>query len=128
MGWGGFARAIFDPANLSGRFDPESSSSGPDVPTTWNTQTGITSMPGRAAAIAQGVNNDKRAEGYFSSMAPPGIAKAFNPNLHIAPPEFNSQWQYSAGKGPQWVEPQRISAKDDYAAVVNNGPAKGNRF
>ncbi len=72
----------------------------------------------------------KRMDGFISSMtsSPGGVSGAFNPNVKIKPADWSAQWAYSPGKGPQWIEPKRVDQFDNYAPVVNTGPAKGNRF
>lgn len=136
MSWGrDVGRVLFDPANVTGLFNESGAPEGPDtVPSFWNGPEGFAyGLPGKVADTVNQYNQGQKAHGYFESMgAQPGtgITKAFDPNRHIAPPDFSSQWQYQAGKGPQWVEPTRVSSdnKVPWAATVNNGPAKGNRF
>lgn len=128
---GGLVQAVFDPAGLFGNWD-EGSAPVDTTPSFFNTQKPAQAIGQVADAVKKsesGFGND----GFLASMTAPAggaAAQAFSPDAKIKPADWSAQWRYEPGKGPQWIEPKRVSSDNDvpYAAVVNNGPVKGNRI
>ncbi len=135
---GGFLGAVLDPAGVfSGLADQGSPYQQPDTtPSTWNGPKGF--MGGMIGDTIQGIND------YNAAKNPPlqlDLSK-MEPAPLVAP--FQAQWQYSAGKGPQWTEPvhngydtEKVRQGDitynkdtdkGWSSQVSTGPSKGNRF
>jgi len=130
----GLVKTIFDPAGIFGNW--EDTPGGP-APAPKPQDNGYMSEIMRAQeeydrAMRReqmwGAGGDKVAAPLTGKSAV--AASAFNPDVKVKPSDWSAQWSYTPGKGPQWIEPKRVSSDNDvpYAAQVNNGPAKGNRF
>ncbi len=131
----GLLQTILDPAGVTSFLADNGGPVAPGQPDTtpsfWNG--GDNSFLNRLRRTLEDANKQVKTKGFFRDMAPDGsfpLAGAFDPNAKVAPPTFQAQWSYAPGKGPQWVEPKRVSSDNSvpWAAQVNNGPAKGNRF
>lgn len=152
MGGMNLGQMIFDPLGITGVFDERDSPSSPQgptpqkvYPTTWN-ENGSgewVHTPGKGNEYVPAPQ-----PGYVQGMTGPSTglylpdAGAYGPQEVNTPqkPPFLAQWQYSPGKGPQWLEPvdNGVSFKREgdvkkavnggWSSAINNGPAKGNRF
>lgn len=137
---GGFIKAALDPAGIfDGLADPGSPQ--PYAPTTQPSQLALD-------AASAGMNPEK---GFIGGMTGPDTGLHLpnasdylpqEPEPGVAP--FQAQWSYSAGKGPQWLEPVDLGTSpkttrqgdivrqgtvdNGWSSQINNGPAKGNRF
>lgn len=134
---GGFVKAVFDPAGVMGNWEDTPGSPPPqddNIPSVWQRPGGFIGgmMEPIYAAKKQAESHLRMGDAADKAAQSPGGATlgAFDPNAKVKPADWSAQWQYSPGKGPQWVEPQRVSSDNSvpWAAQVNNGPVKGNRF
>lgn len=121
-----FLKAIFDPAGIFGNWE-DTPGGPPPAPKVRQPPPGFTGD--KFSADEEKPNPFAGFIGQMSGGNDP-IAQAFDPNVKVRPSDWSAQWAYTPGKGPQWIEPQRVSSDNNvpYAAVVNTGPAKGNRI
>lgn len=110
----------------------------PSGPSFWNTQDGfLGQLLGMGAKGAGELKSQADEKAWRDKhTASPGaraelLKGAYNPDAKPAEAPFQPQWSYTAGKGPQWIEPKQTYARDggdQWKTEVNTGPAKGNRF
>lgn len=139
---GDFVKAVLDPAGVLGNWEDTPGSPPPPPMRMSNDPHHLLGL-GRYNTMMGGIdaNNErladlKRTQGYMQGLGAsvsPGVEAmkgAWNPDLKVKPADWSAQWSYTPGKGPQWIEPERVSPNNDvpWATKVNNGPAKGNRF
>lgn len=126
-------RIVLDPANVTGAFSDDPGAPPPQddgIPSIWQRPGGFIGSLMQPVWNAQDHVNAQRQ---WDNVAPgPGnkLAGAFDLNAKVKPADWSAQWTYTPGKGPQWIEPKRVSSDNSvpWAAQVNNGPAKTNRF
>lgn len=121
---GGFVKAVLDPAGIFGNWEDTPGGPAPSAP------------PSQLAMDAgwAGMNPEKpslwdNSNGFISGMTDfsktPAATAAFGEGK-ANPKPFEAQWQFAAGKGPQWVEPKLENKQ--WSPNVTTGPVKGNRF
>lgn len=135
---GGFVKAVFDPAGIFGNWEDTPGSQPDTTPSTWNGPNGF--MGGMLQPTLQGIQDYNKSQELFLPTA--GADYNSPPPPREAP--FQAQWQFTPGKGPQWLEPvdngttTRPKRQGDitvnetvdngWSSRINNGPAKGNRI
>lgn len=149
---GGFLKTVLDPAGVfDGLADPGGPTSAPaNIRQRTSPDEGMFGFMADINKIKDQFN--QAGPGYIGGMTGPSTGlnlpdagKDYGPKPEaprVAP--FQAQWQFSQGKGPQWLEPvdngtstkqkrqgdlmQTETTDHGWSSQINSGPVKGNRF